>query len=97
MNQFREWLSDNLRYILLILGVLAILLGLFFGVRAISRKVAGTNTESELPAETESAETAAALTPAVTTPPAPASDHGTLTENADAEITDLMTKYYDAR
>ena len=96
MNQFREWLSDNLRYILLILGVLAILLGLFFGVRAISRKVAGTDTESQLPAETESAETASALTPAVTTPPAPASDHGTLTETADAEITDLMTKYYDA-
>ncbi len=97
MNQFREWLSDNLRYILLIIGVLAILLALFFGVRAISRKVAGTDAESAQPAETEETESAAAaLTPAVTTPPAPASDHGTLTETADAEITDLMNKYYDA-
>ncbi|MDO4619186.1 MAG: SH3 domain-containing protein [Lachnospiraceae bacterium] len=36
MNQFREWLSDNLRYILLIIGVLGVLMGLFFGVRAVS-------------------------------------------------------------
>ncbi|MBQ0059125.1 MAG: SH3 domain-containing protein [Lachnospiraceae bacterium] len=36
MNDFREWLSDNLRYILLILGILAVVAALFFGVRALS-------------------------------------------------------------
>ena len=39
MNSFREWLSDNLRYIFLIAGVLAVLLGLFFGVREISARM----------------------------------------------------------
>lgn len=36
MNNFREWLSDNLRYILLILGIIVILVGAFFGIRALS-------------------------------------------------------------
>ena len=43
MNNFREWLSDNLRYILLILGVLAVLVGMFFGIREIATRM---NTDS---------------------------------------------------
>ena len=37
LDNFREWLSDNLRYILLGLAILAVLLILFFGGRAIFR------------------------------------------------------------
>ena len=38
-NPFREWLSDNLRYILLFFGIFAVLAGLFFGVRALSGRM----------------------------------------------------------
>lgn len=41
LNDFREWLSDNLRYIGLIFGILVILTGLFFGVRALSGSLNG--------------------------------------------------------
>ena len=36
LDNFREWLSDNLRYILLGLAILAVLLLLFFGIKAIT-------------------------------------------------------------
>ena len=35
MDDFREWLSDNLRYFMLGFGILAVVLILFFGVRFI--------------------------------------------------------------
>ncbi len=38
MDDFREWLSDNLRYFMLGFGILAVVLILFFGVRFISSK-----------------------------------------------------------
>lgn len=38
MDEFREWLSDNLRYILLGLAIIAILLVLFFGIRFLSSR-----------------------------------------------------------
>ena len=41
MNNFREWLSDNLRYILLGAGILIIIAGLFFGVRACTSAMKG--------------------------------------------------------
>ena len=45
MNNFREWLSDNLRYIELILGIIAVIIGLFFGIRAIAGAISrGANT-----------------------------------------------------
>ena len=37
LDSFREWLSDNLRYICLILGILIVLIGVFFGVRTVTR------------------------------------------------------------
>ena len=45
MDNFREWLSDNLRYILLGAGVLVIIAGLFFGVRACSSAMKGDAAE----------------------------------------------------
>ena len=35
LDDFREWLSDNLRYILLGLAILVVLVILFFGARAL--------------------------------------------------------------
>ncbi|MDO5337206.1 MAG: SH3 domain-containing protein [Eubacteriales bacterium] len=47
MDDFREWLSDNLRYILLGAAILVILLVLFFGVRACSRLMKGNSGEQQ--------------------------------------------------
>ncbi len=35
LDNFREWLSDNLRYILLGLAILVVLVVLFFGAKAL--------------------------------------------------------------
>lgn len=62
VNPFREWLSDNLRYILLFLGIFVILAGLFFGVRAVSGRLNGEQKAayaSGSESETVSSETAA--------------------------------------
>ncbi len=53
-NDFREWVSDNLRYILLIIGILAALVLLFFGVRAISSSLKGSSTASAGSSEVKS-------------------------------------------
>nr|WP_288884945.1 hypothetical protein [uncultured Blautia sp.] len=36
LDNFREWLSDNLRYILLGLAILVVLVVLFFGIKALT-------------------------------------------------------------
>lgn len=36
MNNFREWLSDNLRYFLLGIGIVCVGIAIFFGVRAVN-------------------------------------------------------------
>lgn len=48
LDNFREWLSDNLRYILLILSILAVLAVVVLGVRFVS----GILTEGDEPQET---------------------------------------------
>ena len=63
-NPFMEWLSDNLRYILLIIGVFAVLAGLFFGVRAISERLNPTSKASYSSAGVGSSGTASAEAPA---------------------------------
>ena len=51
MDNFREWVSDNLRYILLGLAVIVLAVALFFGIRFLTSAVgdkdadAGKNTE----------------------------------------------------
>lgn len=47
MNEFREWLSDNLRYIMLGAGIIAVLLLLFFGIRFLSSKLQGQRSSNE--------------------------------------------------
>ena len=56
MDDFREWLSDNLRYFMLGFGILAVVLILFFGVRFISSKFRNQKTtrpKQETQQETE--------------------------------------------
>ena len=107
MNNFREWLSDNLRYIMLFCGIAIVLVGLFFGVRAISKAYAERSGDNEFSQDSvlESAEvpTPEAETPAVTetVTPAPVETEeepagGELKENAYPEVNNLITAYYAA-
>ena len=100
MDNFREWLSDNLRYILLGLFILLVLGVVFLGIKFISAKVSDTGTEqtqqesqsepaeSEEPAEEEKPE----VTPAVTVTPQAAQ----LEKAADPDVNSVIQTYYTA-
>ena len=54
LDNFREWLSDNLRYILLGLAILIVLVLLFFGIKALTSvfsKDDEPKTQAEEPVE----------------------------------------------
>lgn len=95
-NPLMEWLSDNLRYILLGAAIFGVLALLFFGVRAISSKVgnddkAAGKTESTAGTDAQSGSTDAAPAAIIET----GADHGTLSA-ADADIVTLIDAYYKA-
>ncbi|MDO4479136.1 MAG: hypothetical protein Q4B73_08915 [Lachnospiraceae bacterium] len=108
MNNFREWLSDNLRYIMLIVGIAIVLVALFFGVRALSGVLAEKNdTKTEEAAAEEKTEEAATPTPTPTAAPeaekpqaetTPAANEagGALEKNANPQLNSLTTNYYEA-
>lgn len=101
MDDFREWLSDNLRYFMLGFGILAVVLILFFGVRFISSRFGAEKTkeqkqetqqEIETPAPTQEAEETPAVTQeAEVTPTADA-----LEMNTYPQVNALIEKYYTA-
>lgn len=91
MDDFREWLSDNLRYFMLGFGILAVVLILFFGVRFISSKFGNQKTtepKQETQQETE--------TPATTAEPETTPAAGELELNAYPQVNALIEKYYAA-
>ena len=101
MDDFREWLSDNLRYFMLGFGILAVVLILFFGVRFISSKFGNQKTtepkqetqqETETPTPTQEAEE----TPATTAEPETTPAAGELELNAYPQVNTLIEKYYAA-
>ena len=51
MDDFREWLSDNLRYIMLGVGIILVLVLIFFGIRFISNLVGTDVKDSEIQTE----------------------------------------------
>ncbi len=96
MDNFREWLSDNLRYIILGVGVLVILAGLFFGIRAVGGLMKGDSSTQEQQ-ETENNKGNDPSSP----------DNGEmnekngesanpLVENKDQDINTLISTYYEA-
>ena len=93
MDDFREWLSDNLRYFMLGGGILIIVLVLFFGVRACSRFMKGDTDQGQLAGTTNQGND-----------PSSSTDNGEINgekkenplEKADAEITALVQEYYKA-
>ncbi|MEE3419813.1 MAG: SH3 domain-containing protein [Lachnospiraceae bacterium] len=105
MDKFREWLSDNLRYILLILVILAALVGIFFGVRALTRTFNGTSQTNDFSSDsviTES-QSASSAGSAMSTQEADSTYSGLsvqednpLVEDAVPEVTDLIHSYFRA-
>lgn len=89
LDDFREWLSDNLRYILLGLAILAVLLILFFGGRALYRVFSGgsdrgkQHTEQEKNTSEDAEEEEAA-------------DANALEKNAYPEVNTLIESFYAA-
>lgn len=112
MDNFREWLSDNLRYIELILGILIILLGLFFGARFVIKRGGSGQTSNNLTesgqaagnAADESAASAAVTGTASATPTGAAKKEdttlvggdGNLTSFAKRSVTSAINTYYTA-
>lgn len=101
MNNFREWLSDNLRYILLILVILAALLGIFFGVRALSRTFGDTqkndfDKDSIVTSTSEAASSETAGMSEVTSSLPESEVGGALMKESVPAVTELVHSYFDA-
>ena len=94
MNNFREWLSDNLRYILLLLAILAVALLAFFGIRFLrTRSSMADDAEPEQTASVaqESQSEQAAPSAAPSTP-----EERTLDADPSEEVVALINQYYSA-
>ncbi|MBE5996233.1 MAG: hypothetical protein E7240_02620 [Lachnospiraceae bacterium] len=94
MNNFREWLSDNLRYILLLLAILAVALLAFFGIRFLrSRSSMASDAEQETTASiaepSEMPETTPSAAPAT-------AEERMLDADPSQEVVALINQYYDA-
>ena len=93
MDSIREWISDNLRYILLGLALILVLAVAIIGVRAISNIAGGGSTsktqETETEIQTENTSDVIVDTDNTTST-------GSLVEN-DAKVLTTMTSYYSAR
>lgn len=87
MDDFREWLSDNLRYILLGLAVILLLIIAFFAIKLVRGIGSSKTSEPETQAVTEAA------TEAVKTDDA---ENKLVKETADSELQQLVAQYYTA-
>lgn len=104
MDNFREWLSDNLRYILLGVVIILVLLLLFFGVRFLSAKFGDVkpeenqNTEQQADQNKEQGEDVNQAEPAPTEEATPTkeAEEDPLEKNVYPNVNALMQKYYTA-
>lgn len=95
LDNFREWLSDNLRYILLGLAILLVLVVLFFGIRALtggSSEGKAKDTEKK----TEQKKDSTASDKAKEEKPAKQEDENALEKNAYPEVNALIESFYSA-
>ena len=97
MDNFREWLSDNLRYFMLGGAILLIVVVLFFGVRAFMGSGKGDSSKDTVENQTTADNDQGNV------PSSPANDGETdgkkdanPMETADEEITSLIKSYYKA-
>lgn len=87
MDDFREWLSDNLRYILLGLAVILLLIIAFFAIKLIRGIGSPKTSEPETQAITETVTEASKDD---------TTENKLVKEAADSELQQLVTQYYTA-
>lgn len=101
MDNFREWLSDNLRYLLLGLFIILALIAVFLGIKFVSSKV-NTKTKEQVQQEDQSDSADDENTEAnsnIEATTVPAEDDlkkNTLEKNAYPEVNAIIQKYYTA-
>ena len=105
-DRFREWLSDNLRYILLGLGILIAAVLIFCGIRSLTSVMEGSdNSKSISQTSSDSREEEESVTPSPEPEKKPEDEASqssseeevtTLTRDGNEEITALMNTYYTA-
>ena len=101
MNSFKEWISDNLRYLILGVFVILILVLAFFGIKFASAKLGGgeskpqvtQDVEVETPAEQQEQPSEP---DAIATPTQPPSNANQLEKNAYPQVNAVVQKYYQA-
>lgn len=98
MDNFREWLSDNLRYFMLGFAILAVLLVLFFGARFISSLLSSDESgeEQKVSEEVTPTEEPDGEQEAEATPEAPEENSYSLKKDAYPEVNQLISTYYTA-
>lgn len=100
MNNIREWISDNLRYILLGLALILVLAVAVFGIRAISNIAnGGSSSNGSAPKQTEAQTAAPTDAPSdviVETEAEQNTAAQPLTKD-DAKVLTTMQAYYNAR
>lgn len=97
MDNIKEWISDNLRYILLGLALILVLVIAVLGIRAISSIAGGGNkTKTPQAQQTESETNHDVIVQDDTNQAQQSGTASTLTKN-DAKVLTTMTAYYEAR
>ncbi|MFR2189930.1 MAG: hypothetical protein ACLS5R_11655 [Blautia sp.] len=92
MDDFREWLSDNLRYILLGLAIIIVLVIAFFAVRFVSDRLGDSSDNGQTEAVTE------APASETTADPKQRGDRGTQRQQSASDrqcrCQEAVTQYY---
>lgn len=98
VDDFREWLSDNLRYILLGLAIIIVLVIAFFAVRFVTDRLGGDSDIKQTEAVTEApaSETAAGSETETETETAAATEAANPLQTDNAAIQEAVTQYYTA-
>ena len=102
MDDFREWLSDNLRYFMLGGAILVIVLVLIFGVRACVGGKKGNSNEDQTTAKSNQENDPSSPANDGETDekkdasPATDTNAETTMEKASTEVTELIQSYYKA-
>lgn len=96
LDDFREWLSDNLRYFMLGGGILLVVLVLFFGIRACTRLRKGDSEGDAQKVENDSQGDNTSLPETEGNAEGGEGQEDSSLEKNNEEIKSLLTKYYEA-
>ncbi len=95
-DRFREWFSDNLRYLLLILGILIVVIVLYFGIGALKMDGKDSDRDPVQKEDQSKKDTSKTNNDAVSKSDQTREDTQALRKDGNAEISALMKQYYDA-